>query len=103
MLVVPVARTRIATGEIDEVNRDVILNRSTNHPRVRPLIVLMRAKDQDGMRQRVSGQLKYVRCQRVARCVVHFHLRPENPALTRRECERGLLSKCRARWVEADP
>ena len=74
MLIVAVAGARVAAREVDKVNRNAVLNRRADDPVVGAFVILVRAKDQDGLGQRVHAQFHRVRGEDGAGRIVHLDL-----------------------------
>lgn len=58
MHVIAIASITAAAGEVDDVDRNMVLGRSANDTRMRGVVVLVCAKYQNRFRQRVDGELK---------------------------------------------
>ena len=74
MLIVAVAGARVAAREVDKVNRNAVLNRRADDPVVGAFVILVRAKDQDGLGQRVDAEFHRVGGEDGAGRIVHLDL-----------------------------
>ncbi len=60
MRIEAIAAARIAAGEIDEMDGNVVFDGGADDSRMRGVIVFVRAKDENRFRQRIYGEFKLI-------------------------------------------
>ena len=77
---------------------DVVFHRRADDAVVRAFVILMRAENQDGFRQRVGAELQGVSGEQLARGVRDLNTGAVNAALPRRQSQFRCLAEWRPAW-----